>query len=84
MQAVGSAGNGSAVTIRSLEFRRPFANGDLDGDCIINSNDARVVLLSLVDRATLTDEQKASADINGDGKIDPADVRAILQKGVDL
>ncbi len=84
IQAVGSAGSGSEVTIRTFEFRRPFTEGDVDGDCRINSNDARLTILQVLGKETFDAAQQASADLDESGAIDMADARAMLQKSVGL
>jgi len=53
--------------------------GDVDGNGVVNTADARMVLQSMVGKLTLTEEQTLRADINGDGKIDTVDARLILQ-----
>lgn len=56
--------------------------GDVNGDNVVNSSDARLVLQYTVEYVTLTEEQKAVADVNADGKINSSDARWILQKTV--
>ncbi len=84
IHAVGAAGSGSKVTVRRFEIRMPYEAGDVSGDYETNSTDARLVFCSLVDRMTLTPEQQSAADLNGDGTVDTADGRMILNKSVGL
>lgn len=61
----------------------PFALGDVNGDCSIDSSDASMILeaYALVSTGSedgLTDEQKAAADVNNDVIIDASDASAIL------
>lgn len=58
--------------------------GDLDGDGVVTSADARLALRAAVGLELLTDEQKKAADMDGDGEITSADARLILRKAVGL
>lgn len=55
--------------------------GDIDGDGIITLYDARTALYAATGLITLTDEQKASANVDNskDGKISTNDTRLILR-----
>ncbi|MDE7363794.1 MAG: hypothetical protein K2N27_02730, partial [Ruminococcus sp.] len=59
------------------------AMGDVDGDGIIDANDASIILaeytlLSTGDSGTFTEDMKKSADINKDGQVDSVDSSLIL------
>ena len=58
--------------------------GDVNGDGVVNSADARLVLQCVVKLSMLTDDKFKIADINGDGRVDSADAREILQISVGL
>ena len=55
-----------------------YAPGDIDGDGSITAADAQLLADHLTGKAALTDEQLTRADCNEDGKVDLADVYAIL------
>ncbi len=55
--------------------------GDLNCDGDMTSSDVRVLLIGLTAN-TLTDLQKAAADINGNGEVNTAVARAILKEAV--
>lgn len=55
--------------------------GDLDGDGIVTYRDAMMILECVDDKITLTDEQLAVFDYNGDGDIDALDAQAIMNRG---
>lgn len=57
-------------------------NGDLNNDGVINSTDALAVLMSTVDKKTLTEAEKAVADTTKDGAINSTDALMILQYAV--
>ncbi|MBR3836305.1 MAG: dockerin type I repeat-containing protein [Clostridia bacterium] len=57
-------------------------NGDLNNDGTVNSTDALQVLLSTVDKTTLTTQQKAVADANKDNAINSTDALMILRYSV--
>lgn len=57
-------------------------NGDLNNDGIINSTDALAVLMSTVNKKTLTEAEKAVADTTKDGTINSTDALMILQYAV--
>ena len=52
--------------------------GDMDGDGVLKSSDARTLLRFVADVETLTEEQLALADVNGDGVVKANDAREIL------
>ncbi len=52
--------------------------GDVNGDAAINANDATRILLSLVEKVTLTEHQKQAADVNEDGRVAANDATFIL------
>lgn len=53
--------------------------GDVNGDGVINTIDARWALQAASGTRTLTDEQFAAMDVNRDGKVNTVDARWILQ-----
>lgn len=52
--------------------------GDVNNDGVVNTADARLVLMYTVSIATFTETEAAAADYNGDGTITTADAREIL------
>lgn len=57
-------------------------NGDLNNDNQVNSTDALAVLMSTVNKKTLTAAEKAVADTTKDGQINSTDALMILQYAV--
>lgn len=57
-------------------------NGDLNNDGVVNSTDALAVLMSTVNKKTLTAAEKAVADTTKDGAINSTDALMILQYAV--
>lgn len=62
-------------------FAKP---GDVDGNDVVNSADARFALRAAVGLETLSAAEKSYADVNHDGKITSADARLILRCAVGL
>ena len=58
--------------------------GDVNGDLIVSSADARLVLRAAVKLDQLKSNEFLAADVNQDGIITAADARMILRKAVDL
>ena len=58
---------------------RAYIPGDVDGNCQILANDARLALRASARLETLTDEQKKAADVDGNGVVLADDARAILR-----
>lgn len=52
--------------------------GDIDGDGVITTSDARIYLQNITDKTPLTDAQKAVGDLNEDGAYSTSDVRIIV------
>lgn len=52
----------------------PAVNGDVDGNGTVNSLDVIELMQALINKVTLTDDQKKNADMNGDGKISVIDL----------
>ena len=52
--------------------------GDSNNDGQVDGNDAVAILLYVVDKYTMTDEQLVAADVNGDHMVDGNDAVAIL------
>ena len=52
--------------------------GDANNDGQVDGNDAVAILLYVVDKYTMTDEQLVAADVNGDHMVDGNDAVAIL------
>lgn len=53
--------------------------GDVDGDGVVNANDALMVMRAALNLITLTDAQQAVADVNGDGAVNATDALMILR-----
>ncbi len=58
--------------------------GDVDGDCAVNSNDARVVLRVSVGLETLGERAAVCADTDASGAVDSTDARNVLRIAVGL
>ena len=56
-----------------------FILGDVDGDGVVNTTDARELLKYLTASATLSEEAKLAADYTGDGSTNTSDVREIIK-----
>ncbi|MCL2695399.1 MAG: N-acetylmuramoyl-L-alanine amidase [Clostridiales bacterium] len=61
-----------------------YALGDVNRDGNVSAADAALILRSLVELATLDEEQQALADVNENGVVDAADAAAILRYLVEL
>ncbi len=57
--------------------------GDINGDKVVNTTDARLALQYAVEKITLDEEQLAAGDVDGDGIVNTTDARLILQKAVE-
>lgn len=57
--------------------------GDIDGNGVVNTTDARLALQYAVEKITLDAAQVAAGDVNGDGVVNTTDARLILQKAVE-
>lgn len=55
-----------------------YTLGDVNNDGKVDTNDAAAILLYIVEKYTMTDNQKAAADVNGDHKVNTNDAAAIL------
>ncbi len=66
--------------VASFEYgtKPPYIKGDANSDGEVDGNDAVAILLYVVDKYTMTDEQLAAADVNGDHMVDGNDAVAIL------
>lgn len=53
--------------------------GDVNGDFVINSFDALLILQSSVGKVTLNDTQKTQADVTMDGKLNSTDALTVLR-----
>ncbi|MBR1811593.1 MAG: peptidoglycan DD-metalloendopeptidase family protein [Clostridia bacterium] len=53
--------------------------GDLNGDGMVNSSDARYLLRAVARLESLNDAQRRNADINRDGRVDSIDARLLLR-----
>ncbi len=84
LQICSSAGSASNVVVRDFSIRTAYSAGDTDGDFQVNSNDGRALLCHISGKAPFSGEALSAADANGDGKVDTADIRYILNKSVGL
>ena len=57
--------------------------GDIDGNGVVNTTDARLALQYAVEKITLTEAQLAAGDVDGDGVVNTTDARLILQYAVE-
>ena len=78
---VAVMGKNNFVGVYTAEFEItesvPKNTGDANGDGIIDSNDYAIVVSYVMNRGTLTAEQKEFADYNKDGVVDAFDAIAI-------
>lgn len=63
---------------------KEFLPGDVNGNGVLDADDARKALRASAGLEKLTDEQKKAADLNGDGKITAGESREILRKSAGL
>lgn len=54
--------------------------GDINGDGVVTTTDARTILMYSLGQITLTDEQMVIADFNEDGNVSTVDVREMLKQ----
>lgn len=57
--------------------------GDVDGDLVVSSADALLILRYALELITFTDEQIALADVNGNGSVDMDDALLALRIAID-
>jgi hypothetical protein len=67
-----------------VSFAVTQIKGDVDGDGIVRSKDAFMVISYLVQLITLTDSQKLAADIDNNGNINSKDALLIMRKSIGL
>jgi len=53
--------------------------GDVNGDGIVNANDALMIMRAALSIITLTDDQATAADVNGDGVVNANDALMVLR-----
>lgn len=56
--------------------------GDINGDGVVNTTDARLALQAAVEKIELSESQRQIADVSGDGTVDTTDARLLLQYAV--
>ena len=81
----GSLDEGTLYFMGELDpddITEPTSKGDVNGDGLVNSSDARLVLQYTVDLAELGEAQLEQADVSGDGQVNSTDARMILQSTV--
>ena len=57
--------------------------GDVNGDGVVNTTDARLALQHAVEKISLSEAQLAVGDVDGDGIVNTTDARLILQYAVE-
>ena len=57
--------------------------GDINGDGVIDAQDALLALQAAVGKYTPTAYEQKAGDVNADGTLDASDALLILQKAVD-
>lgn len=67
-----------------VKIGQSCVKGDANGDGVINSKDAIIVLRIAAGLTQPTEEQKCSADANGDGVINSKDAIIVLRKSAGL
>lgn len=73
---------GNLIGSRFLTLRASAVPGDVNGDGLVNSSDARLVLQYTVELTALTSAQLAAADVDGNGQVNSSDARRMLQTAV--
>lgn len=58
--------------------------GDVNGDGVVDSADALLILRGSVDLETFTNDQKLLANVNGDDTVDSADALSVLRNSVNM
>lgn len=58
--------------------------GDVSGNGFLSAYDAALILMYVVGKIQLSEEQIRIGDVNGNGKLDPLDAAFILRKVVGL
>lgn len=69
----------NAHNIPFVDINQKPIYGDVDGDGVITSNDAQMILMASMDMVTLTAAQKKAADVNCDGSILSDDAINVLR-----
>ena len=75
---------GKGIPFRTYPSSSSGIKGDVDGDGIITSNDALLVLRYSVQLEEFDEDIVEQADVNGDGKADSSDSLSILRYSVGL
>ena len=57
--------------------------GDINGDGVVNTTDARLALQYAVEKITLNENQLKAGDVDGNGVVNTTDARLILQYAVE-
>ncbi len=82
LEVEGSWRNIDFIDVQNVEEAPQFEPGDVNGDNVIDSKDARLILQSAVEAIDLTPEQQVRANVNEDTDIDSKDARLVLQIAV--
>lgn len=85
----GESGEARGVCTRcgktvTMEIPTGTARGDVNGDGVVNSIDARLVLRHAARLALLTAEASLRAEVSGDGIVNSSDARLILRAAARL
>ncbi len=67
----------------NFDLVEPGLLGDINGDGVVNTTDARLALQYAVEKITLTGSQLGLGDVDGDGIVNTTDARLILQYAVE-
>lgn len=71
------------VTEDGLPLPQPLLFGDINGDEVVNTTDARMALQYAVEKLTFNEEQLTAGDVDGNGIVNTTDARLILQYAVE-
>ncbi len=67
----------------TLVVKPPYTLGDINGDEVINTTDARLALQYAVEKIDMTEDEWIAGDVNQDGIVNTTDARLILQYAVE-
>jgi V8-like Glu-specific endopeptidase len=68
-----------AMNQQFQQYKNATAQGDVNGDGVINTADANLILSHIAGMTTLTPAQRLRADVNGDGVVNIFDALIILE-----
>ena len=70
--------------VDNVVYNRAYTPGDLDGDGVVSSADALLVLRYSMNLSNLTANQLLAADVNGDGVVNSVDATLIMRQSMNV